>query len=142
MSEITLPPKLTEIGENAFFECTSLADVTLPPNLTKIEDRAFFQCTSLTKIALPPNLTEIGQSAFFGCTSLSITLPAGPVDIGDAAFDGCPGTPQPGLAPALMRLGPIGWHRVETDRYDEVPVGTRIPAGKVFRAHPLDLDRF
>ena len=35
------------------------------------------------------------------------------------------------LEPALLRLGPAGWHGVATDRYGQVPAGTRMPPGLV-----------
>ena len=80
LSEITLPPNLTEIGECAFYGCMSLSEITLPPNLTEIGQFAF----SL----------ERDQSAAQPCTSLTeITLPAGPVNIRNRALWGS-GTPQ------------------------------------------------
>ena len=42
MRKVTLPPNLTEIGESAFYRCTSLSAITLPPNLTEIGDEAFY----------------------------------------------------------------------------------------------------
>jgi hypothetical protein len=79
----------------AFSSCQSLSEIVLPPNLTEIGELAFCRCTSLTEIILPPNLTKVGLSAFDGCASLSvIVLPAGPVDVGAYAFRNCPGTPR------------------------------------------------
>ena len=80
------------VGPSAFLGCTSLSEIALPPNLTEIGAAAFRKCTSLSEIALPPNLIEIGQYAFSDCTSLTeVTLPVGPVYFGHAAFEGCPG---------------------------------------------------
>ena len=33
------------------------------------------------------------------------------------------------LDPALLRLGPAGWHGVATDRYGQVLTGTQMPPG-------------
>ena len=35
MSEITLPPTLTVIGQHAFSDCSSLSEIALPPTLAK-----------------------------------------------------------------------------------------------------------
>ena len=44
LAEVTLPPGLTHIGENAFHGCGGLAEVTLPPGRTHIGDDAFKYC--------------------------------------------------------------------------------------------------
>ena len=76
LSEMTLPPNLTEIGHSALSGCTSLSEITLSPNLTEIGQHAFSECMSLSAITLPPNLTGTGESALSGCTFLSeMTLP-------------------------------------------------------------------
>ena len=38
------------IGNNAFYECSSLTSVTIPDNVTSIGDYAFYKCTGLTEI--------------------------------------------------------------------------------------------
>jgi hypothetical protein len=85
-----LPASVTQIGERAFFGCTSLASITLPASVTQIGEGAFWDCTSLASITLPASVTQIGKSAFKGCTSLaSITIPESVTQIGDYAFYDC-----------------------------------------------------
>lgn len=98
--------QVMEIGEFAFYKCSSLTSVattsvTATPDpaasvptskLTKIKESAFYGCTQLTGTIDFSNVTEIGPSAFYNCSKL-----AGPVEIPDdklteisaSAFFGC-----------------------------------------------------
>ena len=95
-TELTLPNSYNnnnyQIGEYAFYECSSLTAITLPEGVTSIGDEAFWACRSLTAITIPENsqLTSIGSSAFRDCDGLtSITIPEGVTSIGNDAFCGC-----------------------------------------------------
>ena len=59
---ITFYGELTTIGEDAFYNCTSLTSVTIPDSITTIEWEAFSECTSLTsvycKATTPPTLGD------------------------------------------------------------------------------------
>ena len=55
---------LTEIGERAFRNCSSLASVTIPNSVTKIGDSAFYSCSSLSTINIPGSVTTIDNAAF------------------------------------------------------------------------------
>ena len=59
------------IGDNAFYDCTSLTSMTIPGSLTSIGVSAFQFCTSLTSVTIPAGVTSIGYMAFYGCASLS-----------------------------------------------------------------------
>ena len=81
---------VTNIGDSAFYGCTSLTSINIPDGVTSIGDWAFYGCTNLTSINIPDSVTNIGDSAFYGCTSLtSINIPDGVTSIGDWAFEGC-----------------------------------------------------
>jgi len=50
-TSVTIPENVTEIGENAFKGCKSLASVEIPSGVTAIGDYAFYDCKSLSSVA-------------------------------------------------------------------------------------------
>ncbi len=89
-SQVVIPEGVTEIGEGAFYCCTSLASVTIPEGVTAIGSDAFKGCTSRASVTIPEGVKEIGICAFERCTSLaSVTIPESVTKIGSDAFMGC-----------------------------------------------------
>jgi hypothetical protein len=81
---------VTSIGNDAFFEITSLTSVAIPAGVTNIGNDAFHYCSGLTDVTIPDGVTNIGQNAFAYCTSLTgVTIPDSVVSIGDGAFAEC-----------------------------------------------------
>ncbi|MBR4029716.1 MAG: leucine-rich repeat domain-containing protein, partial [Alistipes sp.] len=81
---------VTEIGEWAFWLCTSLTNFTIPDSVTSIGEGAFNGCYSLTSVTIGNSVTSIGNSAFANCTSLTnITIPDSVTEIGEGTFNGC-----------------------------------------------------
>jgi hypothetical protein len=70
LSPVILGNGLEEIGERAFYECTSLVRIAIPPAVQVIKDCAFSGCSGLTAADLNDGLEEIGEGAFQECTSL------------------------------------------------------------------------
>ncbi len=53
----------------------------IPNSVTEIGDYAFYECSSLKSIDIPNSVTEIGENAFSGCKSLeSITIRCKDID--------------------------------------------------------------
>ena len=78
--------------------CNSLTSITIPEKVTVIGNHAFNGCNSLTSITIPDSVTSIGFQAFYGCSKLtSITIPAGVTNIGALAFSECTGLKTAGL---------------------------------------------
>ena len=88
LKEITIPLRLTILGDSAFAQCSSLETVNFrTESLIRIEDRTFYGCTKLNDVILPENLTEIGEYAFAQCMSLDrIYIPSSVLQIEDTGF--------------------------------------------------------
>ncbi|MBR1926448.1 MAG: leucine-rich repeat domain-containing protein, partial [Bacteroidales bacterium] len=95
LTSVTLPETCADIGEYAFYDCSSLTEVKLGPDVTQILGYAFYGCGFET-ITLPETLTLIGPRAFTLCENIrEITIPDNVESIGIAndqcvaTFDGC-----------------------------------------------------
>ena len=67
---------VSSIGDNAFQDCSNLAEVTIPETVTEIGDSAFSGCSNLSEITMqgttPPT---VGANAFDGCVQLAVNVP-------------------------------------------------------------------
>ena len=81
---------VTSIGNDAFWDCSSLQSVTIPNSVTSIGNSAFSDCSSLQSVTIPNSVTSIGDYAFEACSNLqSVTIPESVTSIGHSAFQGC-----------------------------------------------------
>lgn len=74
LEAVKIPDSVTELGKQAFFNCTSLKEVTLGAGIKEIPDSAFDECTALTSIVIPEGVERIGEYAFDGSLK-TVTLP-------------------------------------------------------------------
>ncbi len=78
---------LTQIDDNAFYECICLKSIIIPKNVTSIGNQAFQSCV-LTSIDIPNSVTSIGTWAFAGCPIAAVNIPNSVTYIANEAFYG------------------------------------------------------
>lgn len=77
---------ITKIKEEAFFQCSNLAQFNFTGNITDFEKNAFAQCHNLTEINLA-NAITLGYGAFARAEKIEhLYLPSTITQIGDYAF--------------------------------------------------------
>ena len=90
ITSVTIPSKITSIGDSAFADCTSLKVVNMQTELATIGAYAFSGCSALTTISFPNSMTAIPDYAFYNCSSLeTINITNSIKTIGKYAFAGC-----------------------------------------------------
>jgi len=90
LTSITIPNSVTNIGTNTFQNGYSLTSITIPSSVTNIGNPAFYTCYSLASITIPKSVESISANTFQNGYSLtSITIPSGVQSIGNNAFYAC-----------------------------------------------------
>ncbi len=83
---------LTEIGDQAFSNCSNLTSIIVPDNVITIGYAAFEFCSSLTSLILGKSVQTISPlgGCMYGCRSLqSIVIPASVTTINGYVFNEC-----------------------------------------------------
>ncbi len=118
LGSATIPGSVTNIGTQAFYDCSRLApSVVIGDKVTYLGDNAFGSCGSLRRalslataspssgttsfrycsgaepnVTIGTNVTSVGNFAFYGCGSLGgVTLPDSVTNIGGYALYNCSG---------------------------------------------------
>lgn len=87
---ITTFPKVSKIGNYAFYGKEKLKNIKLPEGLIEIGTRSFRSCSNLTSIELPDTVQKIGREAFEYCYKLVLKkLPEQLETIEPNAFYNC-----------------------------------------------------
>ena len=96
---LELPPKLTELGANAFERCQNLTSIKINDKLGALPAYSFRDCSKVKEIDLA-NVSIIADQAFNNCASLEkITFNEALKTFGTNCFSGCS---------LLTTAGPIG----------------------------------
>jgi len=153
VKDLVVPNTVTEIGENAFYNCTSLTSVTIPNSVTSIGYYAFYGCENLAVITIPNSVTSIDYTAFLNTAwynnqpdgvvyagnilykykgimpdNTSITVKEGTVGISNNAFWNCKGLISIELPNSVVRIGTGAF--TNTAWYESLPDGV-VYVGKV-----------
>ena len=124
VTDITLPPTLFAIGDNAFAGCTGIKSIIIPDGVVTIGARAFADCSSLTDVTLSNTLDIIESSLFFQCTRLkNVAIPKSVHTIRNMAF-GYSGIERINIDKNVTQLesfifeGCVSLKRLDIDDYD------------------------
>ena len=80
-----------EIGDSAFYDCTSLKTVELKnAPIVSIGSQAFFNCSNLERLTLNSTLKTMGRQSFYGCNSLETIIYTGSKSSLDTLFVNSP----------------------------------------------------
>ncbi|HEY3860560.1 MAG TPA: leucine-rich repeat domain-containing protein [Verrucomicrobiae bacterium] len=106
-TSVTIPYTVATIGDEAFFECTSLTNIASVdnPDFTSIGDSAFASCSALASMPMPATLTNIGTSAFAQSGLTNVTIPGSVNKVGDFAFDSCGGLTNATISSGVTSIG-------------------------------------
>ena len=109
--EVELNDGLRQIGDEAFYACTSLQSINIPSTVTKISKYAFASCTGMREVVLNEGLRSIENNAFGGCKSLqSITIPSTTLVVCDSTFWSCTQLREVVLNEGLTKIGYHAFH--------------------------------
>ena len=87
---VTLPERVTEIGEGAFSGVTGLKEVIIPGTVRIIQKNAFSYNTEIEKVTIENGVLSIGENAFKNCSNLKeVIIPDSVLNIGSATFSYC-----------------------------------------------------
>ena len=90
LTNVIIPDSVTSIGQWGFMGCSGLVSVTIPNRVANLSDSVFSSCSGLISATIPNSITNIGGDAFYACASLSnLTLGNNVRSIGFSAFKGC-----------------------------------------------------
>lgn len=72
----TIPNRVTEIGDGAFYNCQYLKNIKMHDNIVAIGDLAFAGCSTLKDIVFPKKLKSLPEGVCQNCSELqTVTLP-------------------------------------------------------------------
>jgi hypothetical protein len=87
---LTIPNSVTNIGDDAFWACSTMTNLTIGTNVVTVGAGAFGYCSKLTSLNIPDSVREIGSEAFDNCSSVtSLSIGSNVLGIGNEAFFNC-----------------------------------------------------
>lgn len=106
ITSIIFPGNLKSIGECAFYKCSKLNFERLPNTITNIGVNAFAYCNNLALSELPNKISSISKFSFFNCAKLRLSsLPSELKTIGEYSFSGCGSLELSYLPKTLENIG-------------------------------------
>ena len=128
IKSIDLPYTLTEVGNNAFENCTSLVECLLPISITDVGTDLFRGCTSIKKVTFNPYVTDLPARTFFGCSSLTTVIFNPAVKyIGASAFYNCTSFSDASILTGIHSLNEFAFYNTALESVEFSENITSIP---------------
>lgn len=139
LASVTIPSDVTSIGSSAFGSCYALASVTIPSGMASIDTNVFSNCYSLASISIPSSITSIGTGAFYTCYSLaSISIPHGVTSIGISAFNCCYSLASVNIPSGVTSIGNNTFYNCQSLVSVNIPSGvTSIGTAAFYQCYSL-----
>ena len=120
-----IPNSVTNIGQGAFRNCSSLTSITIPNSVKIIEQTAFYSCTGLTSVTIPNSVTSIGTYAFYNCSGLTeiICENSIPATVESSTFDNITATLYVPVGSKSAYANATGWSDFTNIIEDDVKTG-------------------
>ena len=126
---------LTQIEEEAFYDCRHLFKITIPEGVKEIGNHAF-NGSGLQSITLNNGIKKIGAGAFYGSALRNIILPEGLTEIGSEAF------PHLDYIVISSTVEEIGLRAIKADTiYCKAPTPPKIEYNTILSPNVIYVDR-
>ena len=86
---VSLPNRLTEVGDSAFQDCSSITSVEYYAGSGSVPVQCFYNCASLSEVIIGDGVDTIDRLAFANCPDLTyVRIPSNVTFIHSSAFNG------------------------------------------------------
>ena len=133
-TEVVIPGRCTEIGENAFQSNWTIETVVIPKSVTKIGKRAFADSRLLKNIVIPDSVKEIGEGAFAITSLKSVKIPEGVTTIEDGLFSSCFALTSVTIPDSVVTIGDEAFYQCVLLENIVIPDGVTAIGKSTFKA--------